>query len=118
MLCHRWIGAEGRRCGAPGARFYIQGWRCPACTPAALAGEPEPGQGAYCAPKRCLCGKCPWWVPYNPYAITTDSWTTDARNIASGKRRASPETQAAAKAEVAEQKERKTRLRKGATPDQ
>ncbi|MEU4234161.1 hypothetical protein AB0F17_58645 [Nonomuraea sp. NPDC026600] len=97
------------RCGATPTRFY-QGDRCASHTPAALTGQPEPS-GQYCAPKRCYCGNCPWWTPYNPYPVTSDSWVTDARAIASGKRRSSPEMYAAAKAEVSEQKERKERLR-------
>ncbi|NRQ40865.1 hypothetical protein HII36_55035, partial [Nonomuraea sp. NN258] len=83
-------------------------------TPAALADQPEPPETT-CAPRRCYCRKCPWWTSYNPYPGVSESWTTDARAIASGKRRASLEMQAAAKAEVAKQKERKARLRKGGT---
>ncbi|WP_113699164.1 hypothetical protein [Nonomuraea lactucae] len=108
--CVHWDGAAATRCGAVPTRFYIQGWRCTANTPAAIAGEPEPPAG-YCAPKRCLCGDCPSWTLGNPYASLVDSWVTDARNIATGKRRASPELQAAAKATVAEQRERESRLR-------
>jgi hypothetical protein len=53
-----------QRCGHPGcgtspARRYLTGWRCPAHTPAALAGQPEPGTGRYCPPAICWCGHCP-----------------------------------------------------------
>ena len=46
-------------CGATPARLYPAGWRCPAHTPAALAGRPEPGAGRYCPPALCWCGHCP-----------------------------------------------------------
>jgi hypothetical protein len=35
-------------CGATPARLYLPGWRCPAHTPAALAGRPEPGTARHC----------------------------------------------------------------------
>ncbi|MFI6813747.1 hypothetical protein ACIBG7_15105 [Nonomuraea sp. NPDC050328] len=108
--CTHWYGATATRCGAVPARHYLPGMRCPAHTPAALAGQPEP-TGQYCAPKRCYCGDCPWWTPVNHYPGLSDSWVTDARAIASGKRRSSPEQYAAAKATVAEQQERNRRLR-------
>ncbi|MER7131214.1 hypothetical protein [Streptosporangium saharense] len=42
--CRHWIAREARRCGATGGvRAYLVGPRCPDHTPAALAGEPEPG---------------------------------------------------------------------------
>ena len=44
-------------CGTTeGTRLYACGYRCPAHTPARLAGLPEPGEGRYCAPYRCYCG--------------------------------------------------------------
>jgi len=46
-------------CGATPARLYPVGPRCPAHTPAALAGQPEPGAGRYCPPGICWCGHCP-----------------------------------------------------------
>lgn len=110
--CTHWIGPEARHCGATPARRYVNSIACADHTPARLAGHPEPPEGT-CAPKRCLCGTCPSWTPHNPYNTLAGSWTTDARAIASGKRRASPELQAAAKATVAEQREREQRLRKG-----
>jgi hypothetical protein len=45
-------------CGAAPARPFLPGWRCPAHTPAALAGKPEPGAGRYCPPALCWCGHC------------------------------------------------------------
>jgi hypothetical protein len=55
--CGHWSEALGR-CGAGQTRLYLVGPRCPAHTPAALAGEPEPGAGACCPPARCWCGAC------------------------------------------------------------
>jgi hypothetical protein len=46
-------------CTATPTRLYPAGWRCPAHTPAALAGKPEPGGGRYCPPGICWCGNCP-----------------------------------------------------------
>ncbi|WP_435173254.1 hypothetical protein [Actinacidiphila sp. bgisy145] len=41
--CSHWIGARRRYCWArEGVRPYIPGHRCPAHTPAALRGLPEP----------------------------------------------------------------------------
>ena len=113
--CTHWDGAAAKRCGITPARLYIQGLRCSEHTPAALAGELEPGLGAYCPPRRCYCGGCPSWTPESEraYASLADSWVTDARAIARGAKRASPRAQAAAKQTVAEQQERKQRLRKG-----
>lgn len=63
--CAHWNGAQGKRCGEiDSVRNYIQGPACPAHTPAALAGQPEPPDG-YCAPLRCYCRRCPSWRP-NP----------------------------------------------------
>lgn len=66
--CRYWIGAEGRRCGVTPARPYLPGPRCTDHTPARLAGRPEPGQGAYCPPGICLCGRCPHWKP-TPFSL-------------------------------------------------
>ncbi|MFC4536911.1 hypothetical protein [Sphaerisporangium dianthi] len=55
--CGHWSTSAGR-CTATGARLYIVGPRCPQHTPAALAGEPEPGAEARCPPARCWCGRC------------------------------------------------------------
>ena len=46
-------------CGATPTRLYPAGPRCPAHTPATLAGQPEPGAGRYCPPALCWCGRCP-----------------------------------------------------------
>ncbi|MFI6814454.1 hypothetical protein ACIBG7_18730 [Nonomuraea sp. NPDC050328] len=107
--CTHWYGATATRCGAVPARPYIQGPRCPAHTPSALAGRPEPVDPPCVG--RCYCRECPTYQPLNAYASLADSWVIDARHIASGKKRASPQAQAAAKATVAEQQERNRRLR-------
>jgi hypothetical protein len=44
--CEHWIGAEQRHCReADGVRLYVPGRRCPAHTPNALRGLPEPPPG-------------------------------------------------------------------------
>jgi len=44
--CDHWIGAERRHCREiEGVRRYITGLRCPAHTPNALQGKPEPQPG-------------------------------------------------------------------------
>jgi hypothetical protein len=44
--CGHWIGAERRHCReGDGVRQYLPGPRCPAHSPAALAGRPEPQPG-------------------------------------------------------------------------
>ncbi|QFZ75070.1 hypothetical protein GFH48_18960 [Streptomyces fagopyri] len=44
--CRHWIGAEQRHCRAgEGIRQYIPGPRCPAHTPSALLGKPDPQPG-------------------------------------------------------------------------
>lgn len=76
-------------CGTTaGVRLYACGYRCPAHTPAALAGHPEPAAGRYCAPARCYCGTCPTWTPQPAYPVTPT--IIDTRAIATGKRRAPP----------------------------
>jgi formate-dependent phosphoribosylglycinamide formyltransferase (GAR transformylase) len=66
--CTRWDAAADKRCGGTPTRLHIVGHRCAECTPAALAGRPEPGQGAYCAPLRHYCpdgDRCATWTPHN-----------------------------------------------------
>ena len=46
-------------CQATPARLYPAGWRCAQHTPAAIAGQPEPGASRYCPPAICWCGHCP-----------------------------------------------------------
>lgn len=41
LACRHWIGDQSRYCDSA-ARLYLIGARCPAHTPAALAGRPEP----------------------------------------------------------------------------
>lgn len=44
--CGHWIGTERRRCHADeNIHRYTTGYRCPAHTPAAIAGRPEPPSG-------------------------------------------------------------------------
>lgn len=44
--CRHWIGAEQRHCReGDGVRQYLTGPRCPAHTPSALQGKPEPPTG-------------------------------------------------------------------------
>ncbi|MEW2573622.1 hypothetical protein [Streptomyces sp. NPDC047070] len=52
MKCRHWIGDRRRYCLIPGARRYIQGFRCPLHTPAALAGRPEPGTAPAADPEQ------------------------------------------------------------------
>jgi hypothetical protein len=98
----------GAICGAvDGLRLYLTGWLC------ALHGAPEPAT-AYCAPARCYCGNpdCPAYPTFHlrdRYASHLDAWQViDARHIASGKRRSSPQQYAAARAAVDAQKTRHT----------
>ncbi|MEV0382865.1 SLOG family protein [Nonomuraea sp. NPDC050643] len=67
--CTRWDAAAGTYCGRIPARLYAQGPRCATCTPAALAGQPEPGLTAYCAPLRHYCppdNRCATWAQHQP----------------------------------------------------
>jgi hypothetical protein len=81
--------APGYPCGHPGcgaspARLYLTGWRCPAHTPAALAGQPEPGTGRYCPPAICWCGHCPpHTAPGRPVrrVLVTGSRTWTAQHV-------------------------------------
>ncbi|MGW3330573.1 hypothetical protein ACWDF9_08535 [Streptomyces rubiginosohelvolus] len=88
--CTHWIGADRRYCRALNeVRRYLPGLRCPAHTPSALQGRPEPPPG-------------PGWP--------AGAWTTpsplsasalfDQRAIASGKRRAAAHTYRAAQQAV------------------
>lgn len=78
-------------------RLYPCGWRCSAHAPWALAGrpEPEPGPGTPAGA----------WTTPSPL---NDSRVHDARAVASGKRRATPETYRAAQAAVNHRKEQPT----------
>ncbi|GAA4706268.1 hypothetical protein [Streptomyces youssoufiensis] len=89
--CTHWDGAAGRHCGARASvRPYLTGFRCPAHTPAALAGrpEPQPGPGWPAAA----------WATPSPQSASA---VIDHRAIASGKRRSSPTTYRAAQQAVA-----------------
>jgi hypothetical protein len=84
-------------CGRTDTRLYACGWRCPAHTPARLAGRPEPDTARYCAPLRCYCGNCDSYDrPLEPVTVTV----VDFRAVASGKRRAPLADYRAAQAQV------------------
>jgi hypothetical protein len=84
-------------CGEPDTRPYAEGWRCPAHTPSARAGLPEPDSARYCAPLRCYCGQHDSYDrPLDPVTDTI----VDARAVASGKRRSTPAEYRAAQAAV------------------
>lgn len=87
--CTHWAGAEGHVCGSgEGVRLYGTGLRCPAHTPAALAGRPEPQSGP-----GLPAGA---WTTLTPISATV----IDQRAIASGKRRSSPAAYREAQAAV------------------
>jgi Bifunctional DNA primase/polymerase, N-terminal/YspA, cpYpsA-related SLOG family len=66
-------------CGATPTHLYPAGWRCPAHTPAALAGRPEPGAGRYCPPAICWCGHCPPpGAPRRVLVTGSRTWTDPA----------------------------------------
>ncbi|MFF9758606.1 hypothetical protein ACF1G4_03395 [Streptomyces caelestis] len=88
--CTHWIGAEQHHCRkADGVRQYLTGPRCPAHTPRALLGLPEnpPGPGMPATA----------WTTPSPI---NDSRVADARAVASGKRRSTPNAYRAAQAAV------------------
>ncbi|MFE9099895.1 hypothetical protein [Actinomadura geliboluensis] len=120
--CVHYSDADQKTCGQTPTRLYIQGPRCQQHTPSAERGRPEPPPGR-CAPARCHCGKpdCPAYATYgrDSYAAQGGlAWAAvDARAVASGKRRASPGEQAAAKTTVQEQKDRDAALRRPATSE-
>lgn len=87
-VCGHWIGAERRYCLAAGqVRPYLPGLRCPAHTPAALAGRPEPRPGPGIPPGA--------WSTPSPQAASA---VFDTAAIRTGKRRASPHVYRAAQA--------------------
>ncbi|HZF92032.1 hypothetical protein [Streptomyces sp.] len=93
MRCRHWIGAEHRHCGATrDVRPYLTGPCCPAHTPRALQGldEIKPGPGLPAGA----------WTTPSPLS---DSRVHDARAIASGKRRSTPQAYRAAQAAISHQ---------------
>ncbi|MGV9271484.1 hypothetical protein ACWDRR_43360 [Kitasatospora sp. NPDC003701] len=82
--CGQWLPGQGGHCGRP-ARPYACGPRCPAHTPAALAGRPEPTPGPGYTPQRLP-------TPQSASALV------DARAVAAGKRRSTPQTYRLARA--------------------
>ncbi|WP_354643941.1 hypothetical protein [Kitasatospora camelliae] len=89
LRCGHFIGAEQRHCHSTrNLREYLPGYRCPAHTPAAVAGRPEPPEGEGPLPGA--------WTTPTPDAA---SWAAiDARHIRSGKRRSNTTDYRAAKA--------------------
>jgi hypothetical protein len=79
-------GVNGEHAGA--VRFYLTGWKCPAHSPWAEAGLPEPLPG----PGLPHGARIP--APLSASALIDD------RAVASGKRRSSPEAYRAAQAAV------------------
>lgn len=69
-----------------GVRLYATGARCPAHTPAAIAGRPEPGEGTYCPPRICWDGTCAWAGA--PVPTTPSHTLIDDAHVVSGKRSA------------------------------
>lgn len=102
LVCAHWIGAEGRYCGQPGARRYVNSIACPLHTPNALRGlpEPRPGPGMPAGA----------WTTPSPIS---DSRVHDARAISSGKRRSNPQAYRAAQAAVGQRPEPGMRLDPG-----
>lgn len=80
-------GLKGEHDGP--VRFYVTGWKCNAHSPWAEAGRPEPLPGP-----GMPAGA---WTTPSPL---NDSRVHDARSIASGKRRSSPQAYRAAQAAV------------------
>lgn len=78
----------------PVTALFACGWRCPAHSPAAMAGRPEPPPG-------------PGWPAgawTTPSPLST-SRVHDARAVASGKRRSAPHAYRAAQAAVTPRKD-------------
>jgi hypothetical protein len=73
--CGRWDAAANRHCGGTPTRLYPVGYRCAACTPAALAGQQEPGQTAHCPPLKHTCtpdNRCRTWTwQQQPWRVLT-----------------------------------------------
>lgn len=76
--CQQWLPADGRYCGRP-HRAYRTGLCCPDHTPAAQAARPEPVAG-------------PGYTPQRLATPASASALMDARAVASGKRRSTPQT--------------------------
>lgn len=98
---------EPQPCEIPGehqgrVRFYITGWRCSTHSPWAAKGLPEPKPGPGIPPGA--------WTTPSPIS---DSRVHDARAIASGKRRSSPQAYRAAQAAVGHRPEPGIRLDPG-----
>lgn len=88
--------AACRMCGSTtGVRQFTGGWRCPQHTPARLAGTPEPDSAAYCPPRICWCGTCPW--AQDVVSAPPSRTAIDTRHELSGKRYTTPREHAAAR---------------------
>lgn len=88
-------------CGRADTGLYACGWRCPAHTPSARAGLPEPDVARYCAPLRCYCGRCPSYRRALEPIVPT---VVDTRAVASGKRRTTATAYREAQARLSRQK--------------
>lgn len=87
-------GQTGEHTGP--VRFYLTGWKCPAHSPWALAGLPEPQPGY---------GRPAHELPQSPLATSA---VFDEKAVASGKRRSTPHTYRAAQAAENHRKEPRT----------
>lgn len=114
-LCRHWIGAETRFCLEAPTRSFPGGHRCPAHTPSALEGKPEPGRHASCPPARCYCGRpeCPAFPTFNRGAYLDGETVVDFRAKASGKRRSSVQDFRAARDVIGQHQQRERNLREG-----
>ena len=92
ILCEHWIG--GRFCSEGPTRTYLVGHRCSAHTPAALAGRPDHQPDPVLTLDALRAVKGILWS-FNPHDTALKS-----NDIATGKRRSSPEAYRAAQMDV------------------
>lgn len=97
--CDHWTDGPGYCKSPQGIRYYLIGWRCPAHTPARLAGHEEdiPDPTRTLAGIRAAAGSA---FHFN----RNDTALNDDRAIASGRRRSTPEAYRAARAAEDERK--------------
>jgi len=77
----------GGRAPAPGCEAAHPGVPCWRTPPDGVYDAAHP-PGGYCAPRRCYCGSCPWYVPIDALPTNTpDPYTAfDRRAVESGRR--------------------------------